>query len=360
MDQRGRWLRRVVLVVVVLVAITAGWWGGRVTLAPAQSGGGPSAAPVSSTVRQASVGRTVTFNVTVSQPFSLVATNSLAGIVTAVSPGGDVKTGDELYAVAGRGVYAVPGVTPFYRDLAPKASGPDVAELQRALAALGFASPTRGTFDAATGTAVKSWQKATGQPETGVVALGTVLAVPQLPGTVRLGKAIVLGAQVGGGEQAVLARGGQPSFALVLSQDQAALVPAGAQVDVRIGDVNWPAVVSGSSVDQSGNTSLALTAPGGSQVCGDDCASLPADEKVTLLAVVHLVPQTSGPAVPVAALRTSADGSTYLVLGDGTLQPVTVKASGDGVAVVDGVAVGARVIVLDAAPSRPTPTPAAS
>lgn len=337
------------MVVVVVVAATAGWWSARLTLIPEGTSSGPRAEPVTATVQQASVGRTVSFSVTVSQPFSLVATNSLTGIVTAVGPGGEVDVGEQLYAVAGHGAYAVAGSTPFYRDLALKDSGQDVVEMQQALVELGFAAPTSGVFDRRTQAAVKAWQKATGQEASGTVPLGTLLAIPQLPGTVRLGEAIVLGAQVAGGEQAVLARTGEPSFALVLSQEQARLVPAGAQVEVRNGDVTWSAVVTSSSMDEHGNTSFALRAADGSIVCGSDCASLPADERLTLLASVHLVPATSGPGAPVAAVRTAADGSTYVLLPDGTQRPVTVKASGDGVAILEGVGIGTLVVVLDAA-----------
>ena len=58
---------------------------------------------------------------------------------------------------------------------------------------------------------------------------------------------------------------------------------------------------------------------------------------------------TSGPGAPVAAVRTAADGSTYVLLPDGTQRPVTVKASGDGVAILEGVGIGTLVVVLDAA-----------
>lgn len=360
MSQRGSWWRRTAFVLALAVAAGAGWWGAHVTLVPAKASEAAAPSTVTATVQQASVGRAVSFNATVTQPFALVATNGLAGIVTAVGPGGTVSPGDLLYSVAGRGVYAVDGSTPFYRDLELKATGPDVTELQQALAAWGYSARTSGVFDAATTTAVKAWQTATKQPATGVVTLGTVLAVPQLPAAVKLGPALVRGAHVSGGEPGVLARAGQPSFALLLSSDQASLVPAGARVDVHSGSSTWPAVVSHSSVDQNGNTSLGLTAPDGSLVCGTTCASLPADEHATLLAEVHLVPESSGPAVPVAAVRTGADGSTYVLTPAGTRTDVTVKASGDGLAVVDGLTVGSQVIVLDASTppaAQPAPTP---
>ncbi len=302
------------------------------------------------------MGRTVTYAATVTQPFTSVATNSLAGIVTEVGPAGRVAAGARLYAVAGQGVFAVSGSIPFYRDLGLNASGADVSQLQTALVDLGFDTPTSGTYDRATAAAVKAWQVSTGQTKTGTVRLGTVLAIPSLPGVVRLGEAIVRGNQLVGAEQAVLARAGEPTFALVLTTEQASLVPADAQVDVQSGTTTWPALVAGSAVDQNGYTVLTLTAPDGSVVCGTDCAGLVDQERITLLATVHVVQQTRGPAVPVAAVHTAADGSTYVLTADGATAPVTVRASGDGLAIVDGVDIDTQVVLIDvASAAQPEP-----
>ncbi len=361
--RRGRWRRRVALFVSLVAVGVGGWWSGRVTLLP-------PAAPVSSPntvvtaqVREVSVGRTLNYAVTVTQPFVSVATNSLIGIVTDVGTSGNVVSGDMLYAVAGRDVYAVSGETPFYRDLSWGAVGTDVAQLQNALKEWGYpvaaTDEDAGRFGTSTRSQVRAWQVKTGQATTGVVTLGSILAIPSLPAVVRLGDAIVRGDPVAGGETAVLARNGDPSFALVLSSDQANLVPSGAVVDITLPDgagpaIIWHAVVGQSSIDENGSTSIALTAPLGGRICGNDCDRLGHADHTTLMSAIYVVPATAGPGVPIAALRTAADGSTYVLAPDGTKTTVTVKASGDGIAVIDGIEVGREIVVLGA--SGPTST----
>ena len=154
---------------------------------------------------------------------------------------------------------------------------------------------------------------------------------------------------VSGDEPAVLVRAAEPTFALVLQQDQAANVPAGAAVDVVFGEVTWPAVVAGTEVDDDGTYEISLTAPDGTLVCGADCARLPPEPSITLRADIHVVPEAHGPGVPAAAVRTDASGSTYVVDAEGEDVPVTVRATGDGIAVVDGLVVGDRVVVVGGA-----------
>ena len=59
-----------------------------------------------------------------------------------------------------------------------------------------------------------------------------------------------------------------------------------------------------------------------------------------------MVPDVTGPAVPVAAVRTDDGGAAYVALPDGGRAPVRVLASGDGLAVVEGLAVGDEFVVL--------------
>lgn len=344
--ERGRWWRRLVAVLVLIVAVGGGWWAGRVTTTPAAQESAAAPEVVSATVTEGSVGRALTYNVTVSQPFALVATNHLSGVVTAVGGTEAVAAGDELYAVAGRPVYALRGAEPFYRDLVQGVRGEDVTQLQEALVSWGHLAAADGVFGSTTGAAVRAWQRATGQEQTGTVSLGTLVSVPELPGAVKLGESIVLGAQLGGGEDAVLARSGEPVFALVLSSDQASAIRPDATVEVSFEEQAWPAVISGTTADENGQVTLALTAPDGSLVCGEDCANLPAQETLGLLSEVAVVPSTSGPAVPVAAVRTDASAATYVLNPDGEHVPVQVIASGDGIAIVDGVAVGDEVVVV--------------
>ncbi|MER8187685.1 peptidoglycan-binding protein [Kitasatospora sp. NPDC094015] len=119
----------------------------------------------------------------------LTATVVVRGQVTAaqsvdvapVAPGGQaggravvtklpLKAGDPILAgqsvleVSGRPVFALPGELPVYRDLRPGTTGQDVAQLQRALGALGFGSAgdRPGTFGEATKAAVEAFYAARG------------------------------------------------------------------------------------------------------------------------------------------------------------------------------------------------------
>ena len=67
---------------------------------------------------------------------------------------------------------------------------------------------------------------------------------------------------------------------------------------------------------------------------------------MSLRADVTVAPEVSGPAVPVAAVRTDPDGSAWVRLADGTRQQVTVLGSAGGVAVVDGLSAGDLVRVV--------------
>lgn len=339
--------RRAALFAVVVAAAGGGWWAGQSTVAataPLQPR--PDRRSVVVTVAEVSVGRTLEVNATVSRPYTLVASNMLAGVVTSARSG-PLAVGDEAFGVGGRSVRVVTGDTPFWRDLAGPAQGADVRQLQQALVDLGFLrTQVDGRFSAQTTAAVRAWQRANGAEPTGSLLLGEVVAVPALPATVKLGEDLVEGRVVAGGEAAVLVQSGEPRFELVLSRDQAALVPGDARVTIAFEDTVWAAKVAGQSADQDGSVALALTAPGGGPVCGGDCARLPPEEEQYLRAEIQLVEAAQGPGVPVAAVRTAADGRTYVIDADGERVDVSVRASGDGIAVLDGVDVDQRIVLF--------------
>ena len=79
-------------------------------------------------------------------------------------------------------------------------------------------------------------------------------------------------------------------------------------------------------------------------MCGDDCGVLPNDAQVTLRSAVVIVPKVEGTTVPAAAVRTAPDGRTFVVTDAGEVD-VTVRGSGQGVTVVEGIEPGARVQV---------------
>lgn len=79
-----------------------------------------------------------------------------AQIVTSLpGVGARVAAGDVLAEVSGRPVFVLEGSVPSYRDLGPGMSGPDVAQLEKALRRLGLdPGAADGTFDTATAEAV--------------------------------------------------------------------------------------------------------------------------------------------------------------------------------------------------------------
>lgn len=351
---RGRWRRRLAVLVLVVLAVGAGWWAGQVTLTDSTAEQDSPAAPVIATVVEATVGQTLSLSVTLTQPVASIAANLLPGVVTTVSEAATFGSGDTVYAVDGTPVRVVSGVRPFYRDLAREASGPDVLSLNTVLVGLDYLTgPPTAEFTFVSEGAVEDWQRDLGIPVTGRVLRGELIAVPALPAALRLGEAIRRGALVSGGEDAVLGATGEQRFALVVSPDQARLIPSDATVRVRYQGFSWGAVIASTTVNTENNTEMTLAAPDGGLVCGADCVSLPGDEQLTLPGEVIVVPEVTGPAVPAAAVRTGTDGATYVRRQDGTEVSVSVIASGQGLVIVDGLEEGQPVLVSgepDAAP----------
>lgn len=342
------------LCVVLAASAGVGWWAGRTTLLTVgQSVAGTGPAPVTSTVVEGTVGRTLSVGVTLRQSAVVVATNSLAGIVTEVTPAAEVTVGAVLYAVAGTPVRAVTGDTPFYRPLARGTNGPDVEQLQRALAELGYLSSTPdGDFGPATEAAVRAWQSDLGVPRTGAVPLGEVLAIPGLPASIRLGDKIRTGLSISGGEEAVLASTGDQEFVILPAESQVAALTRDVLVRVSFEGRTWDSHVAGSTVDENDQLVLDLRGPDGGPVCGADCGSLPPDERVSLRGEAVVVPEVSGPTVPASAVRTDTDGTTYVRLAEGVRRDVVVRGSGQGLVVVEGLVVGEVVILSgDGSPS---------
>jgi hypothetical protein len=73
-----------------------------------------------------------------------------------VAAGDTIGNGEQLAELDGQPLFVLRGTVPAWRDLVPGESGPDVAELQNALASLGYydGGDTAGYFGAATEDAV--------------------------------------------------------------------------------------------------------------------------------------------------------------------------------------------------------------
>jgi peptidoglycan hydrolase-like protein with peptidoglycan-binding domain len=120
------------------------------------------------------------------QGFYIVASELDSGILTSLpSVGATVRRGQALFAVAGQPAVLLYGTLPAWRTFGPGMTpGPDVEQLQRNLAALGFApGPADGQFGWSTEVAIDRWQQARGITVTGTIPLG---AVAFLPGPLRV------------------------------------------------------------------------------------------------------------------------------------------------------------------------------
>ena len=137
------------------------------------------------------------------QGFFTVASEMDGGILSWLpAVGATVRRGQPLFAVSGQPVTLLYGSLPAWRAFAPgMTQGPDVQQLQRNLAALGFdPGPADGQFGWSTEAAIDSWQQARGMIVTGTIPLGEVAF---LPGPLRvttiaqpLGAAVQAGASV--------------------------------------------------------------------------------------------------------------------------------------------------------------------
>jgi hypothetical protein len=115
-------------------------------------------------------------------PYAVV--NQAHGTYTSLPTVGQViRQGHALYRVNDRPVVLLYGSTPAYRTLSEGATGPDVAELNADLVALGYATRAQlrsgsAVFESSTTAAVQKLQAALGVPRTGSLSLGQAVFEP--------------------------------------------------------------------------------------------------------------------------------------------------------------------------------------
>ncbi len=345
-----RFVSTLVVTVLVVGAAAAGWWAGRVALEPPADPLAEASGPVTYVVEEGSVGRSLTFTAVATWELVPVGTNAAAGVVTSVEiePGQVVEPGDVVYTVNLRPVVVAEGAVPSFRPLARKTEGPDVAQLQALLTDLGFYhDDVDGSFGRSTRTAVKEWQKALGVDDTGVVEPGDLVFVPELPARLVVGDAVQTGARLGGGEETVLLVPDDPSFRIPLAVEQRALVPLSADVFVTYPDGVWRARIERATESpEFGQLDLILAGVDGGPVCGDVCADWVDLQKPTdFRAEIVVIPETSGPVVPVAGIVTDPGNQAFVTRTDGTRLPVDILESANGLAVVSGVEPGTEILL---------------
>jgi len=253
------------------VVLAAGGWLVRRDRLPGRPAGAPAAAPVETDVatveRQDVVEReqvpgTLGFEgayTVVGQPgqgadpAGAGGQAAGSGVVTWLpEPGTVVRRGQRLYEVDNRAVLLLYGSRAASRPFRlGMTAGPDVAQLERNLVAMGY-DPDRevtvdGHFTAATRAAIRRWQRARGEARTGTVDLGRVAFLPR---AMRVSeRAVTVGAQVPPGQPVLQATGTARVVAVDLDPGRATLVKRGDAVLVTMPDgaTSAPARVTGIS-----------------------------------------------------------------------------------------------------------------
>jgi len=104
--------------------------------------------------------------------------STIGGVLTtAPQPGATVGIGQSLFSVDNIPVFLFRGPLPAWRTFESDMNdGPDVRQLEETLASLGyFENEPDEKFTWATNTAIRAWQKATGQKQTGSIDLGRII-----------------------------------------------------------------------------------------------------------------------------------------------------------------------------------------
>ncbi len=148
-----------------------------------------------------------------------------------------MRRGQRLYEVDGTPVTLFYGTRPAWRALSEGVlPGPDVAQLDRNLIALGYGKylTVSDYYTAATAYAVELWQQAAGLPVTGTVPLGQVVFAP---GALRVTSVTPgLGSPPQPGAQVLTATSTVPVVTAQLPVTQEYLVRRGEQVTVTLPD----------------------------------------------------------------------------------------------------------------------------
>jgi hypothetical protein len=182
--------------------------------------------------------------------------NQAAGTVTALPDVGQaISNGQVLYDVNGAPVALLYGSTPAYRDLSESSSatavtGPDVAELNADLVALGYVSAVEipantDAFTYWTKVGVEHLQAILGVTVNGTLALGQAVFLPTASRITALGTSTVLGGAAQPGSTILSATSTSRVVTIDLDADQQSEVAVGDQASITLpNNQTTPGVIS--------------------------------------------------------------------------------------------------------------------
>ena len=308
-----------------------------------------------------------------------------------VAAGDTITNGEQLAELDGEPLFALTGTVPAWRDLTPGESGPDVTELQKALASLGYYDngDTPGYFGSATEYAVYLYYQHLGYtaPSSGGVPAADVVFLPSLPATVVAVNGTT-GEQPGQPFLELAPRGSlaltgelpaayagqvKPGLKVTIYDEVTGIHATGTVTDLGTATTTVP---TGTVVDIGSSSSSASSSSSSSSSTGSSSSSSSSSSSQTPFIPLTVAPshplasalngenvlvtvetgQTEGPVltVPVAATVTTASGTSYVTVqgahGKQTNVPVTPGISENGYVQVTPVksgalAAGDRVVV---------------
>jgi len=275
-----------------------------------------------------------------------------SAFTTVPSTGTVIRRGQSLYAIDGRPVLLLYGPVVATRTFAPGMSpGPDVAELNANLDALGFGDGLAGdAFTAATAAAIRALQSARGLTVTGRLLLGSVVFKSRAVRVTGVMPNVADGSSVSPG----------PVLTVSSTEPQVAIqLDAALQDEVKVGDpvtITLPndqttpgriSYVSSVASDQGGSATITVDATPTDPAATGGLDQAPVNVSITTATVANAL------VVPVDALLALASGG-YAVEEVGArgvhqLVPVTTGLFDDADGLVQvsgpGLAVGQRVVV---------------
>jgi hypothetical protein len=302
------------------------------------------------------------------------ATDLITGLP--VGRGGTVSDGTVLAEVAGTPIVALAGDIPMYRSFSYGLAGSDIAQFQRAIAALGYpVTDPAGYYGLSTAAAAAEMFRARGyalpvekvhlkpadakvtrRTPVATVPASAVVFIPHLPGYVGR-----LTAKVGEhlGTRLMEVASGSPRVVAAVDASQASTVASGMYAIVDASDKRFAAHVAAVS---SGESSRAKSGNEGTRgianvqsavIAFDGHHHLPPVGSPVSVTVVRI--QTPGEvwAVPYSAVQTTSQGASYVNLAnpDGVVRvPVTPGLTVGGMVAIQrpngsGFALGARATV---------------
>ena len=287
----------------------------------------------------------------------LVATTSGQAFTWLPAPGAVIQADDTLYEADGRAVPVLAGARPMWRALHRGLSGPDVAQLNTALADLGYHPASGSLYTWRTEAAVRRWQRAHHFLRTGAVDLGQ-LVFATVPLRVN-GVQARLGQPVQPGAPLLSATSPGLLVEVPVPVDQAYLVHRGAAVTVTLPDAvtTTPGTVvdvarvatlpdAESQDNRNGNPQTAVvnaTVRLRRPAVASSYSSAPVQVEITLSEMKGAL------AVPVTALLARPDGGFAVTVVNRGDVPVQIGSSTDTMVQISGAGITAGTQVLVAA-----------